>query len=80
MRYTALRILDVATLERDRVQNGQILPHTKKTGCVPADTRRSALGAGRAAVSQGRNRTYTILPLEQQDVNPGTYGKREKAA
>jgi integrase len=32
MRYTALRISDAATLERDRVQNGQILLHTKKTG------------------------------------------------
>jgi integrase len=32
MRYTALRISDVATLERDRVQGGQILLHTQKTG------------------------------------------------
>ncbi len=32
LRYTGLRISDVATLERDRVQGGQILLHTQKTG------------------------------------------------
>jgi len=32
LRYTALRISDVATLERDRVSGGQILLHTQKTG------------------------------------------------
>jgi integrase len=70
MRYTALRISDVVTLERDRVQNGQILLHTKKDGRggVFADTRRTTAGAGRAAVSEGRNRTSTILPLQRQDV------------
>jgi len=32
MRYTGLRISDVATLRRDRIKNGQIFLHTKKTG------------------------------------------------
>ena len=32
LRYTRLRIWDVATLERDRVRDGQILLHTQKTG------------------------------------------------
>jgi integrase/recombinase XerC len=32
MRFTGLRISDVATLERERVRNGQILLHTQKTG------------------------------------------------
>ena len=32
MRYTGLRISDVVTLERDRIQGGQILLHTQKTG------------------------------------------------
>lgn len=32
LRYTALRISDVATLQRDRIRNGQILLHTLKTG------------------------------------------------
>lgn len=32
LRYTALRISDVATLARDRIQAGQIHLHTKKTG------------------------------------------------
>ena len=32
LRYTGLRISDVATLGRDRVQAGQILLHTQKTG------------------------------------------------
>jgi site-specific recombinase XerD len=32
MRYTGLRISDVATLAKDRVQDGQIFLHTKKTG------------------------------------------------
>jgi integrase/recombinase XerC len=32
MRYTGLRISDVATLERDRAKDGQILLHTQKTG------------------------------------------------
>jgi site-specific recombinase XerD len=32
MRYTGLRVSDVATLRRDRIQNGQIFLHTKKTG------------------------------------------------
>jgi integrase len=32
LRYTGLRISDVATLERDRIQGGQILLHTQKTG------------------------------------------------
>jgi integrase len=32
LRYTGLRISDVATLERGRVQGGQILLHTQKTG------------------------------------------------
>jgi site-specific recombinase XerD len=32
LRYTGLRISDVATLRRDRVQNGRIFLHTKKTG------------------------------------------------
>jgi integrase len=32
LRYTGLRISDVATHERDRVQGGQILLHTQKTG------------------------------------------------
>jgi site-specific recombinase XerD len=42
LRYTGLRISDVATLERDRIQDGQILLHTQKTGGtvflpIPAD-------------------------------------------
>ena len=32
MRYTGLRISDVAALERDRIQGGQMLLHTQKTG------------------------------------------------
>jgi integrase/recombinase XerC len=32
LRYTGLRISDVATLERKRVQNGKILLYTQKTG------------------------------------------------
>ena len=32
LRYTGLRISDVATLGRDRIQGGQILLHTQKTG------------------------------------------------
>jgi site-specific recombinase XerD len=32
LRYTGLRISDVATLGRDRIQRGQILLHTQKTG------------------------------------------------
>jgi site-specific recombinase XerD len=32
LRYTGLRISDVATLARDRVQGGQVLLHTQKTG------------------------------------------------
>jgi site-specific recombinase XerD len=32
LRYTGLRISDVASLSRDRVQGGQILLHTQKTG------------------------------------------------
>jgi site-specific recombinase XerD len=32
LRYTGLRISDVATLARDRIKNGQIFLHTKKTG------------------------------------------------
>jgi integrase len=32
LRFTGLRISDVATLERDRLQGGQILLHTQKTG------------------------------------------------
>jgi site-specific recombinase XerD len=32
MRYTGLRISDAAALERDRIKNGQIFLHTKKTG------------------------------------------------
>jgi integrase len=32
LRYTGLRVSDVATLERKRIQNGQILLYTKKTG------------------------------------------------
>ena len=32
LRYTALRISDVAMLGKDRVRNGQILLHTQKTG------------------------------------------------
>lgn len=32
LRYTALRISDVATMERNRIQGGQLLLHTQKTG------------------------------------------------
>ncbi len=32
LRYTGLRISDVATLARDRIRDGQILLHTQKTG------------------------------------------------
>ena len=32
LRYTALRISDVAMLAKDRVRNGQVLLHTQKTG------------------------------------------------
>jgi site-specific recombinase XerD len=32
LRYIGLRISDVATLRRDRIQNGRIFLHTKKTG------------------------------------------------
>jgi len=32
IRYTGLRISDAATLAKDRIQNGQIFLHTKKTG------------------------------------------------
>jgi len=32
LRYTGLRISDVATLRKDRIQNGQIFLRTKKTG------------------------------------------------
>jgi site-specific recombinase XerD len=32
LRYTGLRVSDVATLTRDRIKNGQIFLHTKKTG------------------------------------------------
>lgn len=32
LRYTGLRISDIATLARDRITNGQILLHTQKTG------------------------------------------------
>ena len=32
MRYTGLRISDVATFARDRIRDGQIFLHTKKTG------------------------------------------------
>jgi site-specific recombinase XerD len=32
LRYTGLRISDVATLERDRAQAGQLMLHTQKTG------------------------------------------------
>src|ERR1035437_822158 len=32
LRYTGLRISDVAMLERDRIQAGQLLLHTQKTG------------------------------------------------
>jgi integrase len=44
MRYTGLRISDVATLERNRIQDGQILLHTQKTGGtvflpIPAELR-----------------------------------------
>lgn len=34
MRHTALRISDVALLRRDRVEDGQLLIHTKKTGAT----------------------------------------------
>jgi site-specific recombinase XerD len=32
LRYTGLRISDAATLRKDRIQNGRIFLHTKKTG------------------------------------------------
>jgi integrase len=34
LRHTALRISDVALLRRDRVENGELLIHTKKTGAT----------------------------------------------
>lgn len=34
LRHTALRISDVALLRRDRVEDGQLLIHTKKTGAT----------------------------------------------
>jgi site-specific recombinase XerD len=70
MRYTALRISDVATLGRDRVQKRPNVAAHEEDGRdgVFANTRRTAAGVGRAAVSEGRNRTSTILPLERRDV------------
>jgi integrase len=61
LRYTGLRISDVATLEPERVRDGQILLHTQKTGGtvflpVPDELQRAldALPCPRRATKQPR--------------------------
>ena len=52
LRYTGLRISDVATLERDRRQGGQLLLHPKdRWRRVSADPRRTTGGAERGTRS-----------------------------
>jgi site-specific recombinase XerD len=85
LRYTGLRISDVATLRRDRVQNRQIFLHTKKTGGMVFLPIPKVLEEALAAVplprGAGENpRCYFWNEISTRDVAVGTAKRTLQAA
>ena len=80
LRFTALRISDVATLERIRIHDDEIALHTLKTGGLVKlpDSRRTAKRVRQLAHSPRCGRRLSVLLLERRHVKPG-YGPQRQA-
>ena len=85
LRFTGLRISDVATLERERIQDGQILLHTQKTSGtvflpIPEELQSAldALPLPRCGDAEARWFFWNGVTSRFQAVDPGTYAALEE--